>query len=219
MSDISNNQKNTVGIEDISTGYDLSVGSDGSIKSRLLDGSGNTITKGQATMANSLPVVISSDQTTVPVSVGLPFFLSKTFGYAAGINQPTAGTANPLILIKNPSGSGKTLYLSFVSYGINVANVLGTIRLYKNPTITSNGTSQTIVSFGGGTTAMELYTVPTISVNGTLTSTYVTGQNNNSLLVPVGFEIGLEANSQLLITGDPGSNNRQAEISLRWIEL
>lgn len=176
-------------------------------------------TLGQKTMADSTPIVIASDQTTVPISIGLPNFSDKLFGYAVGINQPASGTDNPLILLKNPSGSGKTIYLCFVSYGIAVANVFGTIRLYKDPTITSNGTSRTIVAFGSAATSMTLYTTPTISANGTLLTTEVSGQNNNSILLNIDYSITIAANSSLLITGDPGSNNRQAEISLRWIEL
>lgn len=219
MADLKPNDKDEVVISDrTNNDRSLIIDSFGSAQVRLYDAAGAALV-GQKLMASSIPMVLASDQTTIPVSVGLPFFLAYTFGYATGINQPTAGTANPLILLKNPTGSGKTLYISFVSYGIAVANVLGTIRFYKGPTITSNGTSQTIQSFGGGTTAMELYTVPTISANGSLLSSFVTGQNNNSVIVPVNFEIGLAANTNLLITGDPGSNNRQAEISVRWIEI
>ena len=189
------------------------------VKAQLQDNSGTGVTVGQKVMTSSLPVVISSDQSAIPVSTGLPFFLPYTFGYAVGINQPSAGTDNPLIFLKNPSGSGKTIYLSFVSYGVAVANVLGTIRIYYNPTTTANGTSQTINSFGGGTTVMNLYTVPTVTSNGTLYSSYVTGQNTNSILIQINYEISIAANNTVLITGNPGSNNRQAEISMRWIEI
>lgn len=200
-------------------GNEMVVNSDGTVNTRLKDGSGNSIVKGQATMANCLPMVIASDQSTVPVSIGLPTYLDKTFGYAVSINQPSAGTDNPLVYIKNPSGSGKTIYLKFISYGISVVNVLGSCRVWKNPTVSANGTSRTIIPFGSQTTAMELYTVPTVTNSGTLMHDAVSGQNNNSLLMDFAYEIQIAANSSILITGDPGSNNRQAEISVRWIEI
>ena len=182
-----------------------------------LNGKFNSL--GQKTMANSAPFVIASDQTSIPTSVGLPTFLNSAFGFAVGINQPTSGTDNPLVLLKNPNASGKTVYISFIAYGISVANVLGTIRIYKNPTITANGTAQTITAFGTGSTVATLFTTPTISANGTLLSTWAHGQNSNSLLIPTNYEITVPANSNLLITGSPGSNNRQAEMSIRWVEI
>lgn len=219
MADITRDESVEVVLIDGAGTNEAVVNSDGSVNARRYDSSGNAITNGQKTMANSVPIVVASDQTTIPVSIGLPFFLAYTFGFATAINQPTAGSDNPLILLKNPSGSGKTVYLSFVAYGINVANVLGNIRIFKSPTITSNGTSETVQSFGGGTTAVNLYSTPTISANGTLISSFVTGQNSSSVLVPINFEISVAANSNILITGNPGSNNRNAEISMRWIEL
>lgn len=219
MADISNGEFNTTAIEDKTSGNDLTVNSDGSIKSRLLDGSGSSVAKGQSTMAGSLPVVLASDQTTVPISTGLPTFLDKTFGFAIGINQPTAGSDNPLIYLRNPSGSGKIFYLGFRSYGIAVANVLGTVRLYRNPTVSANGTSQTVVQFGTATTVTLVTTVPTVTSFGTLINSEVSGQNTSSLQTNYDYKVAILAGESLLITGDPGSNNRQAEISIRWIEI
>lgn len=201
------------------TGNKLVPNTDGSASVRQLDSSGNAITNGQKTMANSTPVVIASDQSSVPVSVGLPTFLTSTFGYAASINQPTAGTDNPLYYIRNPNGSGKTLYLRFIAYGIAVANVSGVVKVWKNPTVSANGTAQTVVSFGGGTTVVLLTSVPTVTSNGTQLTDAVTGQNSNSTTLDINFEILIAPNNSVLITGNPLSNNRQAEISLRWIEL
>ncbi len=174
---------------------------------------------GQKTMANSAPVVIASDQSSVPVSTGLPAFLADTYGFAIGINQPTASTDNPLLYLRNPNGSGKNLYIKFTAYGIAVANVAGVIRCYLDPTVSANGTAQTVVSFGGGTTVALLNSVPTVTSNGTLLYTGVVGQNSISLSIPFDFELTIAPNHSLLITGSPGSNNRQAELSLRWIEV
>lgn len=221
MADVALNETLEVVVVDGATnnGAEMVVNSDGTVNTRLKDGSGNSIVRGQTTMANSLPIVVASDQSTIPTSVGLPTFLDKTFGYATGMNQPSAGTDNPLILIRNPNASGKTVYFSIISYGIAVANVFGTIRAYKNPTITSNGTAKTIVAFGSASTVLNLYEVPTISANGTLLGTAVCGQNTNSVINQLDFQVQLPANSNLLITGNPSSNNRPAEITVRWIEI
>lgn len=206
---------NTVPISAVSLPLPTGAATETTLSS--VDGKLNSL--GQKTMANSTPIVIASDQTSVPTSTGLPTFLSSTYGFAIGINQPTASTDNPLLYLRNPNGSGKNLYVKFCSYGIAVANVLGTIRLYKNPTVSANGTAQTIVSFGGGTTVALLTSVPTVTSNGTLLHTGVTGQNSLSLNIPLDFELTIAPNESLLLTGSPGSNSRQAEISLRWIEV
>lgn len=220
MADLSFTQgADPVEITNSSSGNIMSVNADGSTDKNLTKVAGSAISLGQKTMANSLPITIASDQSSLSIAIGLPTYLDKTFGFSAGINQPIAGLDNPLIYLKNPSGSGKIIYLKFVSYGIAIANVLGTIRLYKNPTVTSDGTSETIVAFGSSSTAMQIYTVPTVTSNGTLINTSVTGQNNNSVIQDFAYEIQIPANSTLLITGNPGSNNRQAEIAVRWIEL
>jgi len=206
-------------IFDSVTGNKLVPNSDGSASVRQLDSAGASITNGQKTMANSTPVVLASDQSSISVSSGLPTFLNQTFGYAAGINQVTGGADNPLYLIRNPNGSGKTLYFRFLAYGIGVANVSGIVKAWKNPTVTANGTAQTIVSFGGGTTVILLNSIPTVTSNGTLLTNGVSGQNATSILLEVNSEIAIAPNNSVLITGQPLSNNRQAEISLRWLEV
>lgn len=152
-------------------------------------------------------------------SQGLPTYLNSSFGFAIGINQPTASTDNPLLYLRNPSGSGKIIYLDMLIYGIAVANVLGVVRLYRNPTVTVNGTAQTVVQFGGNSTIALLTSVPTVTANGTLLDTGVFGQNSTSLEVHYDYTVAVMPGSSLLITGAPGSNNRQAELSVRWVEI
>jgi len=49
-------------LQDWTTGDNLQINADGSIKARLLDSSGTSVTVGQKVMANSIPVVSASDQ-------------------------------------------------------------------------------------------------------------------------------------------------------------
>lgn len=196
----------------------MKVDSNGSAQHRIFDAAGAALI-GQKLMASSLPVTMASDQTAIPTTTGVPTSLNYTFGYAVGINQPTSGTDNPLVLLKNPSGSGKTIYLSFIAYGVSVTNTMGVCRIYKDPTITANGTAQTILQFGSTATAMQLYTTPTISANGSMIATWVFGQNSLSLIDHIDLEVSVAANSNVLVTGNPTSNNRQAEVTLRWVEL
>jgi hypothetical protein len=175
--------------------------------------------QGQQTSANSIPVVMASDITFPIVS-----FLdgNKIYSIAENINQTSAGSDNPLVLMRNPSGSGKTFYFYKLITGVNVTNVASNFKVFINPTITTNGTSVTPVSLniGGGAPAsvMLLTTLPTVSASGTVIYTYVSGQNSYSVNYIDDFSIRVNANNSILITGDPASNNREAVITLVWME-
>lgn len=160
----------------------------------------------------------------IPSTASINYFVTngKVFTFGMNLNMPSAGTNNPLLLLKNPSGSGKTIYIYKVSTGINVANVNACFKLFHTPTITSNGTSKTPVnsSIGHSTaSSAELYSVPTISASGTEMKTWSVGQNGNSIDFLGDFEIRLPANTNLLLTGDPSSNNRESSLTLCWAEV
>jgi hypothetical protein len=107
--------------------------------------------------------------------------------------------------------------------GVDVANVLMNFRLWYAPTITTNGTSQTprnqYIGGGVGSTVVTTFSLPTVSSSGTLIRNYEVGQNNNSYNAVEDFSIILAANQNLLLTADPGSNNRLAQITAMWCEI
>lgn len=150
--------------------------------------------------------------------------LNKVFSLSVNVNQATSGTNNPLLLIKNPIGSGVVLYLYRVQLGVNVANVTSNFLISADPTVTANGTpvSSTSNNVGGGSpaSAMESYSLPTISSIGTQRlATYTYGQNSNSIDSLQDFSIHVAAGHSVLLTGNPTSNNRQAALTLTWVEV
>jgi hypothetical protein len=199
MADIANNQKNTVGIENITSGNDLVVNSDGSIN--------------VAGLVNNIP---ASNTISKLVSEGKVFTLSGSF------SATTAGTDNPIFLIKNPSGSGKIFYLYRILVGSATVNVQMDIRIFSNPTITSNGTSETPRNnlIGSSvTSAFTAFSLPTISANGTRLADLNVGQNNNSLDFLGDFSLQVQANNNILIAANPSSNNRSVLLTLVWAEV
>ena len=201
MSDISNNQKNTIGIENITSGYDLLINADGSINV-------NTV----------LPPLSPPSSNTVSQLVKE----EKMFSVATGINLAAAGTNNPAILIKNPSGSNKTFYLYRSSFGIDIENNYVNYRIYANPTITTNGTTFTPTKNRiGGTinSVMQVYTLPTISSLGLVLQTYEVASNGNSIQTLDDFSLHVLPNNNILVTGDPKSNNRLGIITISWAEF
>jgi hypothetical protein len=207
-------------------GNAIATAASGIAKVGITDSSGTSITLGQKAMASSVPVVIASDQVSaIPQVEYISRFTKNNQSYTTSttVSMATSGTDNPLILIRNPSGSGKVFYLWGVRCGISVANVFGTFRLFINPTVTVNGVSQTPVSLNGGggagASSMLVTTLPTVTVSGSQIETGVVGENADSVQIGDGFIIAIQANNSVLLTGSPSSNARNAELTIQWVEL
>lgn len=142
-------------------------------------------------------------------------------GYAVTTNSLNIlGVAEvAFMLIKNPSGSGKNIRVYEIKFGIDGnVNDPSIYRVYRDPTITTNGTAITIRNRrkSGAASAMEAYTAPTVSANGSLldgeTFTSIEGHDFQDL----GWFI--EPGEDILITIDPTLTNLSHIISLEWIE-
>ncbi len=148
---------------------------------------------------------------------------NRFYSVTANVVMATSGVDNPLILMRNPTGSGRVLRIWKVIGGTTVANVQAAILLYAAPTITSNGTvlasANTNVGGGAGVASALLTTLPTISVLGSPLMGGTMGQNNSSVLISDRYEVYVQANSAVLITGNPASNNRNALLTLSWYEV
>ncbi len=160
-----------------------------------------------------------------------PLVTSSTQGFLTGnvvysaqadINQATAGIDNPLLLFRNPTGSGKTLFILEVRVGNTVANVSSEFKLFSMPTITANGTAVTAASNningGAGAATGLVTTIPTISANGTAMKSIAAGQNTNSEVFGEAFTTAVQPGGAFLVTGNPLSNNRSAAVSITWAE-
>lgn len=203
---------------------------------------GNTITvdgtvtanQGTAnTVANGWPVKITDGTDTAAVDPLGGLFVgkeqrlftinNKTYGNAFEINAATAGSDNPAILIRNPNGSGKIAYFYLVKAGVQINNVFITYKIFANPTITTNGTTQTPQSLnvggGAGAASILINTLPTVSASGTALVNGLMSQNGTSVTLTEDGIIGLNPNNNLLITANPQSNNRVSAISIQWVEV
>lgn len=148
-------------------------------------------------------------------SQGSTYILSGSF------NAATGGADNPILLIKNPSGSGKTLYLERVAFNTNVTNVIVGYTVFYAPTITSNGTSQTprnALIGSSNTSAMTCFSLPTLSSNGTQLVEITIGQNTTGFNTDINGVIQLQANQNLVIAAQPASNNRPVQMTITWVE-
>jgi hypothetical protein len=170
-------------------------------------------------------VTASTTGSTPPTAATISAYTTanKVYVTAFNVNMPTSGTDNPLLLVRNPTGSGKTLYVYKLGFGSTVANVSAVFKVFSDPTVTANGTSQaaTSLNIGGGAPAASILSTstPTITANGAEIESYEAGSNNNSGSFVEDFSIHVAANHALLITGNPGSNNRDAALTIVWVEV
>jgi hypothetical protein len=113
----------------------------------------------------------------------------------------------PMFLLRNPNTSGVFIYLLNLVYSTEAQTSI--LRLYRNPTITTNGTLLSLVNFKvSGAAANGLaYQAPTISNNGILLSIqYTLGQANPSI-IPNLIRF-LEPNENILITIEAANNKK-----------
>jgi hypothetical protein len=206
MADIANNQKNTVGIENITSGNDLVVNSDGSIITRLNDGAGSSVVKGQTTMAGSLPVVLASNQTSIPVTTE---GLKQTYAAAvSGFVPPAAATD-----IFTITGSAtKTIRITLLRVSCTTSAGSGisiNAALIKRSTADSAGTSTTMTNVphdstnSAATAVVKAYTAnPTLgtTVGNVRTSRFQinsAGTTSNELA----YELGTRPAQTLVLRG------------------
>lgn len=152
-----------------------------------------------------------------------PTRIHRLYSVSAQISQATAGTDNPLILLKNPSGSVIRILVHKIMCGVNVTNTLSLFKIYSNPTITLDGVGLTERSLNIGATVPAVvataFSLPTLSVLGGDLMNLQIGQNSNSGILTENYEITIEPNNSILITGNPSSNGREAVITVIWAEV
>lgn len=154
----------------------------------------------------------------------LPRYLwdGQCFTHSQDVSAASAGTDNPLLLLRNNSGDGKYIYLYHISGGCAVANVSFTFKLFANPTVTNNGTTQTPRSLmvgGNAASSMSMSSFPAVSSNGNVLMSSVSGQNSNSFVSMDKMGCLIAPGGAVLMTGNPLSNNRLASVNIRWVEM
>lgn len=183
-------------------------------KVTLFDLNGNVLI-GQKTMANSIPVTIASDQ---PSLDAWQTAVAAGKGYsAASVPVTVSGTAEaPLYLFRNPNGSGKTAKIRFL---VTSSGAAGTFRIYRDATITTNGTTITPTNLkkSGAASVMLPSSAPTVSANGSRMQTFAISTQASPFRQD--FDLGwyIEANENLYITAQ-GANGQIYSVTIFWIE-
>lgn len=177
---------------------------------------------GQTVMTSSMPVVIASDQTQVSIRFPDRTLLAagQLFGFSIEQNQASTGEQN-LILFRNPSASGKTVYITKINCGSVDTLTRFKIRVYQKPSVSAVGTAGTIFSYqikaSPPSSVCLVYTVPSISAKGTKIRSY-SQADTGSKWEDFRFGISLEAGQDILITGDTDASNKILFADFQWSE-
>ena len=179
--------------------------------------------------------VIEDSETLVNMRVNDDGSINSKNGYASlwpqfaasdtftDVDSDDPGTGNEVMLIRNPSGSGKRMYISklvFAEYNFATSEVI--IELFANPTITSTGSPvpSTTTCLGSGDSPSGLiYSEPTASANGTrILAVQLSGQNALDSKTNFDGQFSLEPGTDILLRGFSDGNNRSVLSSVWWSE-
>lgn len=125
------------------------------------------------------------------------------------------------ILITNPNGSGKDLEIQHIEIApVTIGGgVYAKLRLYGDPTITTNGITLAQYNAQVGntnTSGVNTFTLPTISARGNLLS-----YQASTLLEPYRAEhwlgTGLIPNHSILLTTEATSNGTSVQITVKYV--
>jgi len=144
------------------------------------------------------------------------------YSFAFEFNLITAGIDNNFVLIRNPSGSNKVLYLKTIILDVLTKGGQAAIKLWADPTITVNGTAQTVmgrnIGNGAGASVILVTSGPTSTAKGIRITGFSCGKDSNSMIDAVDYTLALQPNHSILVTGDPDANNRVVTATMIWIE-
>lgn len=161
-------------------------------------------------------------QTQLPNEAILDLYGKQTYlGNAFSLPAAGKSLANtseaPAIVVTNPAGSGKSLFIEMRAYSSNLNPVI--FRTYLNPTINVAGSTTAAVNLRTGATQTSVsvcYEGASITSNGTLLDVYAGGTTS---FLPTSLLVVDQGNS-LLITGQQSTSGTSTAIAqLAWYEI
>lgn len=136
-----------------------------------------------------------------------------------------AGTAeNPFFYLTNPNASGKTVRITDINVGTSKGgtSVSTKFRVYRDPTVTANGTALTIVKAKKSQAAASVcsaFLSPTTTANGTIFASFASAPGGTVIDPMSEMEIMVEANEKLLFTVQNSVTNNESFVSISFVEV
>lgn len=190
MADISNNQKNTIGIENVTSGNDLVVNSDGSVNTKTTIVSSDDVL--DRTFLTDIVITVSTSEAPVIL-----------------VRNP--GGSGKSMRVKN-------LYLSVVTggryflvktYSLPTVTSTGTLQTSSSVRVKTSPPTASVLA----------YLNPTVSANGTRRRTFQTGQFVQTTPITEPFFLAMEPGFDLLLTAEASGNNSSLAVTIVWEEV
>ncbi len=179
----------------------LSTDSVGNLRVNIssISGAGNS-TQWQAAVAAGKAFLLTSDLITVSGTAAVPFFL-----------------------LRNPVASGKTIKIKKISYNLiaSITSDSGIYRVYRDCTITTNGTAKTpvkMVKSQANSAVLLSGTAPTVSANGTLLFNNATTSGGSFNIIDDDLTWYIEQGENIYFTLQPAVTGKQHGINIWFIE-
>ena len=166
---------------------------------------------------------LGGDGQPIAIATGFELDVLNGKGFIANTNliSGLGASETPIFLLTNPTGSGVTLYGKAFRLGVVFTGSpqYAVWRLYKNPTITSNGTAitpQNLKIMGSPPASVVTpFLQPTISNNGTFMSVYAQHSGAPSIIELL---IVIDAGNSILLTTSNSNPNISTYAGLVWSE-
>lgn len=155
------------------------------------------------------------------MSEAFPLIADRGGGFELAVDGISTGSASesPLLLIDNPSGSGKRLILETAIFGIPSTGTV-VYRIYSNPTITANGTEISPVGCrqsGQNSPVAKWYSLPTASAFGN--KFFVSRVDSMPLLQDWNLSRVLEPNNKYLVTATQSVSSQSGNLTFQYGEV
>lgn len=198
------------------------VDANGAEEVNLRDSTGAELV-GAKTSSASLPVVIALDQSEYPVLTSEQKLAIDNKVFSTNWEVSAIGTTEiPVVLFRNPSGSGKTVKLIRLTMSnLHTVSSFIRVRAYGSPTLLTDGTGLTelCTHVGQAGPASTTFSSPTVIVNGTRFAQWVVPAFSSALIIPLDMLFILDANTEIILTGQADGTNRVLGGSLLWAEV
>lgn len=144
----------------------------------------------------------------------------RAYHYNSNFLSSGSNAETPLVLIRNPTGSGRVFYLEQIILSSSTSSDI-IYRFYLNPTVSANGTSQTVIGgrqTGQDATVTLVNTLPTAGTLGSVFDAIRSTSGSSGIIKIYGGSIMLDPNNSMLITVEQGQANQAGSVGLEWRE-
>lgn len=137
------------------------------------------------------------------------------------LNNISGTSEHPYLLIRNPVAAARRILITHYSVFIDATTARSILMAYKNPTITSNGSSLSVVNTyaktSPETSEITIFKDPILSDNGSFLN--MTGSKADTDSRGINRYYWCDPGNDLLFTVQNSISNSSVNLSIIWVEL